>query len=275
MVLCVCVAALALIAWYEPGLNQKHRETKPLTPFRAEQVSEIELSRAGQDVIKLERKSQQWRLVSPIEASASPLRANAIASLAAARTNIWYAKTDVDLATLGLRPPLARVRLNDVTLEFGAIESLRDLRYVLIDDQVALLQDRFFHHLTATASAFVDPALLPTGEQLQRLVVPGLEIIITNGALTWSPDNAFVNRAAATAFLQRWRSAAAMSVRTMNYALDWQKAAELTSDGAGTVKLLMAKVQGKVLLGNAALDLQYELPLAVATGLLDPRVSTP
>ena len=81
-----------------------------------------------------------------------------------------------DARALALDPPAARVRLNNVELQFGGVEALRDLRYVKVEDRVALLKDRFFHHIAASPSAFVDPVLIPKSVELIAIRVPGASL---------------------------------------------------------------------------------------------------
>ena len=86
--------------------------------------------------------------------------------------------------------------------------------------------------------------------------------------------SAFASEAAVEAFVSRWQVAAAMSVRTMDYQLNWRDAAHITTAERGSYTLQVATAPGRVLLGDAQLDLQYELPLAAGTALLDPNVTT-
>ncbi|MAP11458.1 MAG: hypothetical protein CMQ61_05330 [Gammaproteobacteria bacterium] len=272
--LVLIAAILALLAVYEPGLRQTGHDSLPLTRLAPKDINNIVVERPGRDAIELKRTARGWRLVAPFTASANPLKASALASLAGARTNVWYEAEAADARALALDPPAARVRLNNVELQFGGVETLRDLRYVKVEDRVALLKDRFFHHIAASPSAFVDPVLIPKSVELIAIRVPGASLRRIDGEWQFNPGSAFASEATVEAFVSRWQVAAAMSVRTMDYQLNWRDAAHITTAERGSYTLQVATAPGRVLLGDAQLDLQYELPLAAGTALLDPNVTT-
>ena len=266
IVLLVVAGGLAWLAIFGPR-NNTGPETASLTALQPEAVTRIRLERPHQDPVVLIRGASGWRLRAPFEARANPIRAAALASLAGATTNITYDTAQTEPEALGLGASAVILQLNDTRLAIGTREDVRGLRYVRNANRVFLVQDRFYHHVTATSAGFVDPAVLDPQERVSSIVTPAFEIESGGNGLRWRPESAFASADDAATLLSVWRGLSALSVGFANYRAKWQPAATVTFDSGASVRFMYRTSQGRVWLMRPDLDLEYELPRSRAKTL--------
>ncbi|MGH8399978.1 MAG: DUF4340 domain-containing protein, partial [Gammaproteobacteria bacterium] len=58
------LAALALLAWFKPGIKHPPVEP-PLTTLRAADIHDIQIQRHGGDVVNLHLRGSSWQMIQP------------------------------------------------------------------------------------------------------------------------------------------------------------------------------------------------------------------
>lgn len=210
------VIVLAALLWRD--LRPTPPKATPLTPLQAGRVSTMSITRDGLSDIKLSRKGDQWQMVAPWSARADQERVSRLLGVLSQPGGKDYALTEVDPKELGLAPPQAVLRVDDLELRFGGASPLNHRRYVQVGGRVHLLEDRYFYQLRSRASDFADPHPLPTGATIDALRLPGLTL--TRGDHGWQvepPLNSETQSAdAPQSLIDAWRFASAREVVPAN-----------------------------------------------------------
>lgn len=121
----------------------------------------IEITRAGEPTILIERGASGWRMRTPWMVDADAGRVAALLAIRGAPLQRTLPADITDLTALGLDPITLRLRLDTSDYAIGATDPVAHWRYVLSDGLVHLIEDRFHHLLTAPPIDVVSRDLLP------------------------------------------------------------------------------------------------------------------
>lgn len=148
MILLVAAGLLGLLVWQAqpPGFS-------PLTPLSPASVERIEISDLSGRQIELWKQAGVWRSGSAIT---NQQRISQLLSICDT-PSLEHFTAPSDLTPFGLDPAPIRLNLNGQTLEFGATDPVNGWRYVRIGEQIHLIADGFYHHLTAPLPDWLEP----------------------------------------------------------------------------------------------------------------------
>lgn len=264
---------LITFAWLSRAPGTSDTQALNLTALAPDAVLDIRVQRRDGSLVALARRAGDWWVTKPFEIRANPVRAAAIASLAGATTNVFYAVRDVPLAASGLEPPLLVLALNGTALEIGARQPVDDLRYVRVEERVALLKDQFFHHLNQTVAGFVHPAPLPPEARVVAIRTAQFEVRTANGKWSWSRSADVASADAIAALVGRWQTASAMAVETMDYTKPWKGEVSVTLKSGKVLEFRVREDTQHLWLGLPALDLQYRFPSGRGRALFEMDAS--
>jgi hypothetical protein len=155
---------LALLVLLLLAVRLDTRETERrtrLTSLAPEDIARIDLHRAGEPTIQLQREDTGWQMRAPFAVTADPAAVAKLLPVADARASRILPAAGLDLTELGLEPAPLRVLLNGLELRFGGTEPVAAQRYVQVGDMVHLVDDRFLPGLMTPATALVSRRLLP------------------------------------------------------------------------------------------------------------------
>ena len=140
----------------------------PLTTLQPDQIHSIRITDpAGRD-IQLKKTAGQWRLN---QSAANTQRIEQLLSISTTLSLNRFPLPSERLGEFGLQPAGIHLRLNEIELDFGTTDPIRGWRYVRQGDQIHLIGDGFYHHLTAAEEAYLNETFpapvqntsLPTG----------------------------------------------------------------------------------------------------------------
>jgi hypothetical protein len=104
-------------------------------------VTAVTLALPGQPPESYRRRDGQWWQADGQRADEGRLQE--LIAIAQAPVVGWRSATDFDAAKIGLAPPLARLKLDDQTLDFGTTAVTGPLRYVRVGARIALVPLRY------------------------------------------------------------------------------------------------------------------------------------
>lgn len=216
LVLLLAVAALAAVVYFQPGKDAG--QALALTALDPAAVHSITLERAAAETIVLKRREGQWHMHEPVAVAADRFQVRRVLAPLTQRSLQRYPAEGLALEKYGLRPPRARLVVDDVELSFGKTNPLNSRLYVMVDDVVHMVAQSDIASLTAPWVEFVATALLPA-EPLTRLVLPDLGTI-TKGEAGWRYDGPDAPQSAdqLQALVDNWRHARAVRVRPLQAA---------------------------------------------------------
>lgn len=148
LVLLVLVVVLGAAAQRE-----LERDAPRLTALDPAAVTQVRLERPQQAPLVLARADGGWRLEAPEAMPADRARVEGLLEVARAPIRRTLPQ-GAGGASLGLDPPRVRLTIDGVSLTFGDTEPLAQHRYVTVDGALHLIDDRWWHLLTAPAAHF-------------------------------------------------------------------------------------------------------------------------
>lgn len=147
LVLLALVGLLGLWVWHsQPPAFQ------PLTALQPEQVEHIAISDLSGRQINLRKRDGIWLSGTSL---ANAKRVGQFLGICQTPSLERFAAPR-DLSAFGLDPTRILLRLNGVELRVGNTDPINGWRYVQIGEQIHLIADGFYHHLTAPPEAWLE-----------------------------------------------------------------------------------------------------------------------
>ena len=259
---------LAIVIWLEPW-RQQPPAAERLSTIDPGTVNSVRIERAKRAPIVLERRDSGWRMLSPISLPANEYRITALLGVASAPVHDAFRAEGNDLGQFGLDPPKARLLLNQHEFRFGDADPLAGFRYVHYGPDVHLVSDTFFHHLLATAPAFVDPAPVGSDMRAQSVAISNATLRLEAGRWRVDPEDPALSAEAAERLVSAWSSARATSVKDFEPGLDWSDEVQIKLDGQPEpLRFVVARLSHQLVLGRPDLKIQYHFPKQAGLALL-------
>lgn len=215
LLLLLGIAALALIARFEPGIEPP-AEIPAITSLRIEDIHRIHINRpTHRDLVLLRQSPEHWVIDRAAPLPADTFKVRALARLAEQKPARSYPAKDMDLAALQLAPPYATVILNDTAVEFGNLEPIDNLRYVRAGDRVYLIPDNYLPLMEAGFTQFVRQRLFDDSAHIQAIHLPNLSLTRSDSGWQLAPQRQ-VSADALQQFVDIWQGASALSVQPAN-----------------------------------------------------------
>jgi len=195
-----------------------------LSTLHAEDASSIIIERDNRDDIILNKKSQQWFITQPIQASANTTRVNLILDLLSSRSQGHLEPLpNQSLKQFDLQPAKVTLRINDQTFEFGNVDPLSKHRYIYHDTLIHLIADTVAPLLNATAASFIDNRLFSADHHITKLTLPALinqksqssPVTISLKDGHWISSNTTLSADSLTTTIDAWQHAYGMQVFTI------------------------------------------------------------
>jgi len=139
IVLGIALALLALAAIQY--LHDQHQAPGTLLDLDPASITSVTLALPGQPPERYRRREGHWWQADGHRADDGRLQE--LTEIAQAPVVSWRPASDFDAARIGLAPPVARLALGDQVLDFGTTAVTGPLRYVRVDDRIALVPLRY------------------------------------------------------------------------------------------------------------------------------------
>lgn len=250
----IALAWLTLTSEEEPHTGPGN----PVTTLSPGDIGSIVIEADGRPAVSLTRAGEGWRITRPYQAPADPFRVTALLGLATATSDKGFRAAGNDLSQFGLEPPKARVRFGDHVLRLGITDPVENLRYVMSDDQVHLVQDHWFSQVFGEAAAWLDPRPLAGAGDLLAITLPDTRWQRTAEGWRATPAEPGSNPDAGRRLAEAWQQARALSVRALDPTAPWSQTVSITvSESRPPLVFDIAIIEDAMLLANADLKVQY------------------
>jgi hypothetical protein len=270
LVLLSLVLGLVLFIWLDPWRGPPPLRER-LSAIDPSQIRKLRVEGSKRSPIELTRGNSGWRLVAPLSLPANEYRVAALLGLASATVHDTFHAQGKDLTEFGLQPPKAKVLLAEHEFRFGDTEPLNGWRYVGYGPNVHLITDHYFHHLLATAPAFVDPA--PIGEDARPagFSISGVKLWLENGRWRINPPKGSSSGDDGERLANAWSSARASSVKGFDSGLNWEQTVLVELEGEDEpLAFRVARLEYELVLGRPEWKVQYHFPKKAGLRLLLP-----
>ncbi|MBI3778188.1 MAG: DUF4340 domain-containing protein [Gammaproteobacteria bacterium] len=208
------LALIAALGWIvtQRMSQQQVAPSPPLTSLPAVAVAHVRIERPEQPEIVLEKPGAAWRLTAPIPARANNLNVENLLRVLAAPAETRFPAVPTQLAQYGLEKPLARVRLENEEIAFGALHPLKNQIYVLHNNEVVLIPGYLLSDAAAPYTRFIDSHLFEDNRKLGSLQLPGFSVSLKDGVWRRQPADKKLTSDQSNDFASEWQNASALSV---------------------------------------------------------------
>ncbi len=258
LLLLVAIAALALVARYEPGIDQASQE-QALTGLDQKQIDTVRIHRPPRDdLVLVQQQGAGWVIASHTALPADQLQVSALTRLAQQKAVRSYPVAELDLARLALQPPRASVMLNDVQVDFGDTEPLEGLRYVRVGARVHLIPDLYQHLIDAGFGQFVQRRLLPEATPVSSLRLPAFSVNKADRDWMIEPRQD-VSADQIQQLIDNWQQAAALSVTSTDAQAAGERIEVVLDDPAQPLLFIIVAREPDLVLLRPDQGLEYHL----------------
>ncbi|MEJ2455538.1 MAG: hypothetical protein P8103_15465 [Candidatus Thiodiazotropha sp.] len=147
LILLAAAGLLGLVIWLSHPIG-----LPLLTGLDPARIERIEIGDLSGRQIQLSKTATGWRSG---QAKADGQRVEQLLGICVT-PSLERFPAPADLTPFGLDPAPIRLKLDDLTLDFGTTDPLNGWRYVLVGKEVHLIADGFYHHLTAPPEAWLE-----------------------------------------------------------------------------------------------------------------------
>ena len=259
------IAILAAVAVLKPGKKEESQPT--LLAGKLDALNLVTLQ--NKEKLTFEKRDGLWWLTAPFAAPVNQVRMRQLLEVGQAASSAHYPIKPEELAQFGLDQPQATLALGDSTLQFGTTDPINMRRYVRMGDTLHLVDDNFFHHLTASATDYVDKKLIPEGAKIRQIEMPGLKTM--KGADGhWTAAPAGDGKTDWAELASTWATARAIEVKRLEK--DSQgDTIRITLNEGSPIEFIILRKQPSLTLARRDLGLQYEITADTSRDLLNQK----
>lgn len=248
----VLLVALLGAAAYAELLREEWAQPRPLTTVDTSAAARIVVECRTCRGRTFERTPAGWRMREPYAFAASDEAVARLLAIASAPMRKRRAAADADAKKLGLDPPVASIRIDDLRIDVGTTDAINGLRYVRHGGDIALVHDNYSAWLLAPPESELDRRLAPPDFDLATVRVDGDE---------------------RPALAAAWRIVTTSQVVASNTIVaegEIRRRIELAAKDGSTLRFTLVRGDGRYVALRDDLPLAYPLEEAQVQHLLPP-----
>lgn len=255
----VFILLLVLLVVLEPG-KQAEKKAVHLTGLTQAGIKHIELKRASEADIKLEKRDGIWFLTEPYQLPANDFRARSVSALAEAESHLQYDARTIEPKKFKLdKPDISIIFNNEVSLAIGGVDPLNNRRYVKSGDTLHLVSDTFYYQLTGAVTSYISYQILPPDIKLSKLVLPKFTLSQQDGNWQMTPAQKDTSADSINEFINEWRHAQSLEISEYKGALRKPNIHVYQAGAAGPISFSLQKQNDSTFLIRNDLRLRYKL----------------
>ena len=255
---CALVLVIIVLIWAGVSVDDERADTTEagLSNLRPADVNRIEITSAALS-LALERDAQGWHIRQPVQWPAYTDNVQRLLSILSQRATPIADATSVDLAALGLQPPVATLRLNDTRLAFGTSNTIGERRYLWLDTSIYLLPDVHLAFATQGLAGMIERRLLPQSGAIERLRLPKVEIVRDSGGDYLVAERPEIEPERLKQLIVNWQTLPAVGIRAFN--MDAHPGELITATFADGVEydFLLLSSEPEIIIANPTIGMQY------------------
>jgi len=259
---------LAALAVWRPGIDQPVA-LPPLTTIKAGQIKRIAIKRNKTDTIELELFNSDWRMAKPVSGRANVYMVNDVLRILSAKNQQSLPAVAIEqLDRYGLGKPTTTLRLDQLEIRFGNTNPVNSLRYVMLQQQVAMIDNRYYQFASRSHADFFSKRLIEKDREPIALSLPGTRLSQENGTWQVYPKKEGLSADRIKDLVDQWRYAHALAVKTYDKrpALDWVRLS--FKDDKKQLRIGVLSRSPEFILYRPDEKLQYHFPEDVGKRLL-------
>lgn len=228
---------------------------KTLSPLGPAEIESMEIQTADES-IALRRVGQAWSLEAPIQWPANQINVARLLEIVDTPIESSLPADEIDLSTLGLEFPRARLRLNQQSILFGETNNIGQRRYVMIDSTVYLLPDNHLPFISQGLAGLIDRRLLPRSLALRSLNLPDFELT-RDGNDGWQADDDRLDKARLAELVADWQGLEAARVQPYRAGATPREKIIARLEDQRELEFFLMSIEPEIVIANPELGLQY------------------
>lgn len=263
----VFILILVLLVVMDPG-KEPEKKTTRLTELKQADIKSIDLKRASDADLRLEKRNGIWYITKPYHLAANEYRAHSISALAETLSHLQYDAGNIDLKKFKLDKPDVTITLNNNTvLEVGGVDPIKNRRYVKNGDTLHLVNDTFYYQIIGKVTAYISYQILPPEIKLSKLVLPKFTLSQHDGDWRISPADKTISSDSINEFVNEWRHAQSLEISEYKGKPGKTRIQVYQQDKTEPLVFSLQKTSDSVFLIRPDIKLRYKLSDEIADKL--------
>ncbi|MCW8830291.1 MAG: DUF4340 domain-containing protein [Gammaproteobacteria bacterium] len=240
---------------------------RPLSSIEADSINHINIQHNQREIV-LQKTGAEWQLTEPVNISANQFRIKTLLNLLGTDSHAQYNTDQLELNKYGLDEARTSIHFNQARFIFGIVNPMNNLRYVMYNQQLHLIDDHVYPLLSSQIGTLVARELFPAETNISKLVLPEHTLTRNQDGLWQSNDD--ISSDAIVETLYQWTHKQAFAVH------DYVKRDSLGEiqvfiDGSdGPINFSITDVDPWLIIARPDIKLEYHFNLEDYDALLRP-----
>ena len=214
VVLVIAIAILSAVVLLQPGVKKPVKKER-ISAITDAEINRITIEHSKAPAVVLARKNKDdWRLVKPRAGRTNPFMVSGTLRIIRAQSEQRLPEdAGTNLERYGLASPKGRIRYDEHVLAFGDTNPVNNQQYVLLDNQVYMIDRRYYQAVSRTYIDFLSRQLIETGRKPVKLKLPGLTLAVVKGSWQVAPAQPALASDRIKQLADDWQHAQALYVK--------------------------------------------------------------
>jgi len=245
---------------------------KKLSNLSAESIDQITIHHNQREII-LKKPAQQWRMTKPVAIAANQFRIKTLLNLLSTNSHAQYEADTLELDKYGLKQADTYIIFDNTKIDFGIINPLNNLRYVMLNNQLHLTDDHYYPLVSSQIGALIARELLPTDTKINKLALPEHTLTRDENDLWKSTEE--ISSDAITEAIYQWTHKQAFAVHDYMERESLGEIQVYIENSEAPITFNITDVDPWLIIARPEVKLEYHFNLEDYDILLRPGVSKP
>ncbi len=268
LALAAAVAILAAVGYFQPGIKLPGAKVQLITLKPAE-IHAIRIQLPGQKPTEMNHGDKGWQITSPLRMPADPNLVRTLLDYLDVESTTHFVAARADLGKYGLDKPKAQLWLNGEEYDFGGLQPVDNLQYVLTGGSIHLVNGALFYRVAHDLYWWMDKGLVPAGAHVTAVQLPHATLSLdANGEWQLAPADDSVSADDMRRLAQAWEEDLAISVAPMGKDPEEGEVSLSLAGSPQPLRYAILKDPDFLVLARPDIGLQYELDSSLRDTLL-------
>ena len=129
----------------------------PITAIAPQDITSIAITGKQRQLV-FNKDRQTWLLQSAPEKSIDQESIEKLLGILKTHSYRQFEKSEANLSAFALNTPLYQLKLDELLIHFGSTDPVQDLRYILLEDKIHLINDMYLQFFLADENFFLKQA---------------------------------------------------------------------------------------------------------------------
>ena len=254
VVLLVLVVALSLLTYLTNTKNKTNSILPSLTTLDPQLVSTIKINKNDNQTV-LNKQNNEWRIIQPIEVKANQLRVGSLLKLLTSNIYAQYPIEDIDLSQYGLSDSVLNIEIDNTRIRFGSTNPINDKRYILINNNMYLIEDNFFPLINSQLGTLVDHRLFPDDSEMTKIQTGNFSLTKNDKGHWVSSNNASSDKINKTVTF--WKNAQSFGVHDYVQRKTLEDISITFNNSKASTRLIVTDKEPWLIIARPELGLEY------------------